>query len=151
MYAGMLSLIKLFKQTVSFRVNRVFPCQPCLSVSVVSFRVNRFFPCQPCLTLGTIEQKSQLNVVHRSILSWIHLYSAYLPTHITNYNTVCYHFADNNSVHFCGTQLELVQSFLQENVMSKCYYPNRMVIHPHKTTCIQNKASEYASDINTTL
>ena len=26
-----------------------------------------------------------------------------------------------------------------------------MVIHPHKTTCIQNKASDYASDINTTI
>ena len=62
----------------------------------------------------------------------------YLPLDKTNDNVVCDIFADDNSVHSCGSDLQSVQTFLQEglNDVSKWCDQNRMVIHPHKTKCM---------------
>ena len=61
-----------------------------------------------------------------------------LPLNITNDNVVCYLFADDNSIHSCGSNLQSVQIFLQEslNGVSKWRDQNRMVIPPHKTKCM---------------
>ena len=58
-----------------------------------------------------------------------------LPLHITNFKVVCDLFADNISIHACGTDFESVQCCLQEglNDVSKWCHQNRMVIHPRKT------------------
>ncbi|WP_419598339.1 reverse transcriptase domain-containing protein [Thiolapillus sp.] len=58
-----------------------------------------------------------------------------LPLHITNSKVVCDLFADDNSIHSCGTDVESIQCCLQEslNDVSKWCHQNRMVIHPGKT------------------
>ena len=58
-----------------------------------------------------------------------------LPLHILNTKVVCDLFADNNSIHSRGTNVESVQRSLQEglNDVSKWCDPNRMVVHPGKT------------------
>ena len=58
-----------------------------------------------------------------------------LPLHITNDNVVCNLFADNNSSHSWGINLQLIQTFLQEGLsaVSTWCNQNRMIIHPHKT------------------
>ena len=61
-----------------------------------------------------------------------------LPLNITNDNVVCDLFADDNSIHSCGSDLQSVQTSLQEglNDVSTWCDQNRMVIHPHKTKCM---------------
>ena len=61
-----------------------------------------------------------------------------LPLNITNDNVVCDLFADDNSIHSCGSDLQSVQTSLQEglNDVSMWCDQNRMVIHPHKTKCM---------------
>ena len=61
-----------------------------------------------------------------------------LPQHIINDNVVCDLFADDNSIHSCGSDLQSVQTFLQEslNDVPKWYDQNCMVIHLHKTKCM---------------
>ena len=61
-----------------------------------------------------------------------------LPLNITNDNVVCDLFADDNSIHSCGSDLQSVQTSLQEglNDISTWCDQNRMVIHPHKTKCM---------------
>ena len=39
-----------------------------------------------------------------------------LPLNITNDNVVCDLFADDNSIHSCGSDLQSVQTFLQERL-----------------------------------
>ena len=58
-----------------------------------------------------------------------------LPLNITNDNAICDLFADDNSIHSCGSDLQSVQTSLQEglNDVSTWCDQNRMVIHPHKT------------------
>ena len=58
-----------------------------------------------------------------------------LPLHITNTKVVCELFADDNSIHSCGTDVESIQCSLQEglNDVSKWCHENSMVIHPGKT------------------
>ena len=61
-----------------------------------------------------------------------------LPLNITNDNVVCDLFADDSSVHSCGSQHQSGQTFLQEglNDVSKWCDQNHMVIHLHKTKYI---------------
>ena len=61
-----------------------------------------------------------------------------LLLNITNDIVVCDLFADDNSIHSCGSDLHSVQTFLQEglNDVSKWCNQNRMVIPPHKTKCM---------------
>ena len=61
-----------------------------------------------------------------------------LPLNITNDNVVCDLFADDNSIHSCGSDLQSVQTSLQEglNDVSTWCDQNRMVIHPNKTKCM---------------
>ena len=61
-----------------------------------------------------------------------------LPLNITNDNVVCDLFADDNSIHSCGSDLQSVQTSLQEGLhdVSTWCDQNRMVIHPHKTKCM---------------
>ena len=61
-----------------------------------------------------------------------------LPLTITNDNVVCDLFADDSSIHSCGSDLQSVQTSLQEglNDVSTWCDQNRMVIHPHKTKCM---------------
>ena len=72
-------------------------------------------------------------------LFWVHFYSVFTlkiyPLHILNTKVVCHHFADDNSIHSRGTNVESVQCSLQEglNDVSKWCDQNRMVIHPGKT------------------
>ena len=70
--------------------------------------------------------------------SILHLFINDLPLNITNDSVVCDLFADDNSFHSCGSDLQLVQTFLQEglNDVSKWCNQNRMVIPPHKTKCM---------------
>ena len=58
-----------------------------------------------------------------------------LPLHILNTKVVCDLFADDNSIHSRGTNVESVQHSLQEglNDVSKWCDQNRMVVHPGKT------------------
>ena len=58
-----------------------------------------------------------------------------LPLHILNTKVVCDLFADDNSIHSRGTNVESVQHSLQEglNDVSKWRDQNRMVVHPRKT------------------
>ena len=58
-----------------------------------------------------------------------------LPLHILNTKVVCDHFADDNSTHSRGTNVESVQHSLREglNDISKWCDQNRMVVHPGKT------------------
>ena len=58
-----------------------------------------------------------------------------LPLHITNSKVVCDFFANDNSIHSCGTDVESVHCCLQEGLhdVSKWCHQNRMVIHPGKT------------------
>ena len=58
-----------------------------------------------------------------------------LPLHITNTKVVCELFADDNSIHSCGTDVESIQCSLQEdlNDVSKWCHENSTVIHPGKT------------------
>ena len=53
-------------------------------------------------------------------------------------NVVCDLYADDNSIHSCGSDFQSVQTDLQEglNDVSKWCDQNRMEIHPHKTKCI---------------
>ena len=70
-------------------------------------------------------------------LSSGHFYLIYLlmPLHITNTKVVCELFADVNSIHSCGTDVESIQCSLQEglNDVSKWCHENSIVIHPGKT------------------
>ena len=52
-----------------------------------------------------------------------------------NTKVVCELFADDNSIHLCGTDVEPSQCSLQEglNDVSKWCHKNSMVIHPGKT------------------
>ena len=62
-----------------------------------------------------------------------------MPLNITNDNVVCDLFADDNSIHSCGSDLQSVQTSLQEGLNDVSTWPcdqNRMVIHPHKTKCM---------------
>ena len=58
-----------------------------------------------------------------------------LPLNITNDNAICDLFADDNSIHSCGSDLQSVQTSLQEglNDVSTWCDQNRMVIYPHQT------------------
>ena len=61
-----------------------------------------------------------------------------LPLHTLNTKVVCDLFADDNSIHSRGTNVESVQRSLQEglNDVSKWCDQNRMVVHPGKTKSI---------------
>ena len=76
-------------------------------------------------------------MVCRRALSSGHFYLIYLlmPLHITNTKVVCELFADVNSIHSCGTDVESIQCSLQEglNDVSKWCHENSTVIHPGKT------------------
>ena len=58
-----------------------------------------------------------------------------LPLHILNTKIVCDLFADDNSIHSRETNVESIQSSLQEglNDVLKWCDQNRMVVHPWKT------------------
>ena len=58
-----------------------------------------------------------------------------LPLHILNTKVECDLFADDNSIHSRGTNMESVQRSLQEglNDVSKLCDQNRMVVYPGKT------------------
>ena len=72
-------------------------------------------------------------------LFWVHFYSVFTlkiyPLHILNTKVVCHLFADDNSIHSRGTNVESVQCSLQEglNDVSKWCDQNRMIVHPGKT------------------
>ena len=76
-------------------------------------------------------------VPQRSVLGPL-LYSIFIkdiPLHILNTKVVCDVFADDNSIHPRGTNVESVQCSLQEglNYVSKWCDQNRVVVHPGKT------------------
>ena len=56
-----------------------------------------------------------------------------LPLNITNDNVVCDLFADDNSIHSCGSNLQSVQTSLQEglNDVSAWFDQNRMATVQH--------------------
>ena len=66
--------------------------------------------------------------------SILHIYYD-LPLNITNDSVVCHLFADDNSIHSCGSQHQSVQTFLQEGLydVSKWCDQNGMVIGRNKT------------------
>lgn len=61
-----------------------------------------------------------------------------LPLHISNNNVACDLFADDNSLHTCGADLDSVQNNLQDglNDVFEWCRQNRMAIHPQKTKCM---------------
>ena len=67
-----------------------------------------------------------------------------LPLHILNTKVVPDLFADDNSIHSRGTNVESVQRSLQEglNDVSKWPDQNRMVVHPGKTKSMVLASSE---------
>ena len=89
--------------------------------------------------METIQQKGvvKCGVPESSVLGPL-LFSIFindLPLHILNTKVVCDLFADDNSIHSRGTNVESVQCSLQEglNDVSKWCDQNRMVVHPGKT------------------
>jgi hypothetical protein len=58
--------------------------------------------------------------------------------HISNNNVACDLFADDNSLHTCGVDLDSVQNNLQDglNDVFEWCRQNRMAIHPQKTKCM---------------
>ena len=61
-----------------------------------------------------------------------------LPLNITNDIVVCDLFADDGSIHSCGSDLQSVQTSIQKglNDISTWCDQNRVVIHPHKAKCM---------------
>ena len=61
-----------------------------------------------------------------------------LPLNITNDKVVCDLFADDDSIHSCGSDLQSVQTSIQEglNDISTWCDQNRVIIHPHNAKCM---------------
>ena len=113
------------------------------NLSTVSFltsylqdRTQRVFLNGQYSTEGIVECGIQQGSVLGPLLFCIFIND--LPLNISNDNVVCDLFADDNSIHLFGSDLQSVQTSLQEglNDVSMWCDQNRMVIHPHKTKCM---------------
>ena len=113
------------------------------NLSTVSFltsylqdRTQRVFLNGQYSTEGIVECGIPQGSVLGSLLFCIFINDLLL--NITNDNVVCDLFADDNSIHLCGSDLQSVQTSLQEglNDVSTWCDQKRMVIHPHKAKCM---------------
>ena len=77
-----------------------------------------------------------------------HIFINDLPLHITDENVVCDLFADDNSIHSCGSDLQSIQNVLREglNDVSKWCDQNRMVIRHNKTKCMGLTTKHHISE-----
>ena len=87
------STVSLFKLNLQDRTQRVF--------------LNGDFSTEGVVKCG-VPQDSVLGAL------LFNLFVNDLPLHITNTTVVCELFADDNSIHLCGTDVESIQCSLQE-------------------------------------
>ena len=104
--------------------------------SCLQDRIQRVFLNGQYSTVGIVECGIPQGFVLGPLLFCIFIND--LPLNITNDIVVCDLFADDGSIHSCGSDLQSVQTSIQKglNDISTWCDQNRVAIHPHKAKCM---------------